>query len=111
MPCICTTDEMYGLSERAITWAFWMPSSSIDAFVRLVATIGRNESSDQPRRDPETQRLVVEVTQEQLADATGLSRETVNKYLHILRDQGIIQVNRGRISVASRDDLAGMGGP
>ena len=38
-------------------------------------------------------------TQEEIAEATGLSRETVNRHLSLLQKDGMIEVSRGRISV------------
>ncbi|HET6485626.1 MAG TPA: Crp/Fnr family transcriptional regulator [Spirochaetia bacterium] len=38
-------------------------------------------------------------TQEEIAEATGLSRETVNRHLNLLQKDGMIEVLRGKISV------------
>ena len=44
----------------------------------------------------------VEITQEELAAITGLSRETVNRNLARLATKGVIAVDRGRIVVRDR---------
>jgi len=39
----------------------------------------------------------VQTTQEEITLATGLSRETANKHLHVLQERGMISLSRGRI--------------
>ena len=44
-------------------------------------------------------------TQEEIAEATGLSRETVNRHLNQLQKDGMIEVLRGKISVTRPEAL------
>jgi len=47
------------------------------------------------------------VTQEELAESTGLSRETVNRHLGLLQKGGVLEVSRGRITVLRPETLRG----
>ena len=47
----------------------------------------------------------IRITQEQLADATGLRRETVSKHLRALQGAGILAVGRGRLRIDSEAKL------
>lgn len=49
--------------------------------------------------------MVLTVTQEELAEATGLSRETVNRHLGLLQKCGVVEVSRGRITVLRPEAL------
>jgi CRP/FNR family transcriptional regulator, cyclic AMP receptor protein len=49
---------------------------------------------------------IVYTTQELLAEITGVSRETVNKHLNRLQNQGYIQLGRGEIKVLDSDGLS-----
>jgi CRP-like cAMP-binding protein len=60
-----------------------------------------------PGKDPETGSPLLFVTQEELAEATGLSRETVNHRLGMLQKDGVIEVSRGRIVVVRPEVLRG----
>ena len=60
------------------------------------------------RRDGCTGEIYVEITQEELAEAAGLSRETVGKYLHVLQEQGILRVDRGRVFITDPSQLSGL---
>ena len=44
-------------------------------------------------------------TQDEIAQAVGVTRETVNKYLQSLQDDGLIQVGRGRIDIPDCEAL------
>lgn len=48
---------------------------------------------------PEEVRVEVDLTQDDLASLSGTTRETVNRVLSGLRDQGLIRIERARISV------------
>lgn len=47
----------------------------------------------------------IRVNQNNLADIVGCSRQTVNRKLGELRDQGVIRLGKGRITVLDRRDL------
>lgn len=49
---------------------------------------------------------VVSVTQQALADRLGVTRESVNKNLKRLRDEGLVDLKRGRIAIPYRAALA-----
>jgi CRP-like cAMP-binding protein len=49
--------------------------------------------------DDSATRFDLEVTQDDLASLAGTTRETVNRVLSNLRDQGLIRVERARVSV------------
>ena len=48
---------------------------------------------------------VVPLTQDQLAEFVGASRPTVNQALQSLVAQGVVRVDRGRLTVLRRDAL------
>lgn len=50
-------------------------------------------------------RIDVHLTQDDLASLSGTTRETVNRVLGHLRDQGLIRVERARVSVLDLDQL------
>jgi CRP/FNR family transcriptional regulator len=45
------------------------------------------------------------ITQQQLANMTGATRESINKHLNALVDEGIIRVERGHITILDRGRL------
>jgi len=47
----------------------------------------------------------VEIKESDLAAYTGLSRETVSRMLHKLKDEGLLKQQRGKITIAHVDDL------
>ena len=53
----------------------------------------------------EKRELTINITQEELARATGLSRETVNKHLHKLQEQRIVNLSRGSIELLKPEHL------
>jgi len=64
--------------------------------------------------DEGTGRVTLRITQQDVADAVGIARETVNAMIQRLADSGAIQKQRGRISfdpqVLSRQAASGMAG-
>lgn len=56
-------------------------------------------------------RRVVAVTQEALADAVGVTRETVNKYMALLQRDGVAAVRRGTVEVCDVDALIELAPP
>ena len=55
--------------------------------------------------DGGTIRIDVHLTQDDLASLSGTTRETVNRVLGHLRDQGLIRVERARVSLLDIDQL------
>jgi len=51
-------------------------------------------------------RIDMHLTQDDLASLSGTTRETVNRVLASLRDQGLIRVERARVSVLKMQQLA-----
>jgi CRP/FNR family transcriptional regulator len=47
----------------------------------------------------------VSATQEELAEAIGASRETVNRHLGRLEAQGLLRVGRGAVEILDADSL------
>ncbi len=54
-------------------------------------------------------RIDLHLTQDDLASLSGTTRETVNRVLAHLRDQGLIRVERARVSVLKLDQLGQSG--
>jgi CRP/FNR family transcriptional regulator, cyclic AMP receptor protein len=52
----------------------------------------------------------VACTQEDIAQAIGVTRETVNRHLGRLQEEGLVVVGRGSVRVASRDSLRARAG-
>jgi len=50
-------------------------------------------------------RIDLHLTQDDLASLSGTTRETVNRVLSSLRDQGLIRVERARVSVLKMQQL------
>ena len=50
----------------------------------------------------------VEVTQFEIATLTGLSRETVNKQLRVLKRRGVLSIERGRLVLLDIDALSSL---
>jgi CRP-like cAMP-binding protein len=48
-------------------------------------------------------------TQEEIAEAIGATRETVNRHLQRLQDEGLVKVGRGVVTVVERAGLANRG--
>jgi len=58
--------------------------------------------------ESDTKACILEMTQEQLSDAVGFTRETVNKYLQLLKDRELIRIHRGRTEVVDVEGLRGL---
>lgn len=50
----------------------------------------------------------IDITQEALAMLVGLTRETVNKHLNLLQEEGMIRLSRGRIVVLDPARIRGL---
>lgn len=48
----------------------------------------------------------IEMTQDEVAGAVGLARETVNRHLKRFESSGAIQVSRGRLSIIDGERLS-----
>jgi CRP/FNR family transcriptional regulator len=60
------------------------------------------------QRQPETatmQPIDLDLTQDELARLSGTTRETVNRVLSALRDQGVVRMERSRVSVLNLAQL------
>ncbi|MFP4441079.1 MAG: Crp/Fnr family transcriptional regulator [Chloroflexaceae bacterium] len=75
---------------------------------RVAGTLLTIARSDQSRQvwPFGKQRTEVRVTHEQLAEFVGTYRETVTKILNELRDQGLIELRRGKIALLDTTALA-----
>ena len=49
----------------------------------------------------------ISCTQEEIAGAIGVTRETVNRHLGRLQDEGLVSVGRGSVRVLAADALRG----
>lgn len=49
---------------------------------------------------------IIPLTQDELAELAGTTRQTVNQVLVELRDRGVVELGRGKIVVIDRDELA-----
>jgi CRP-like cAMP-binding protein len=49
-------------------------------------------------------------TQEEIAEAVGVTRETVNRHLGRLQEEGLVRIGRGSVRVVARDALSARGG-
>lgn len=56
-------------------------------------------------KDPKSNNYVINITQENLAEAIGVTRETVNKYLRQLQDIKPVKILRGRIEVLNLEKI------
>jgi CRP/FNR family transcriptional regulator len=52
----------------------------------------------------------VACTQEEIAEAVGVTRETVNRHLARLQDKGVLKVGRGSIRIVDAEGLKGIPG-
>ena len=50
-------------------------------------------------------RRTVEVSQQYLSMVVGCSRETINRKLQRLRDEGVLALERGCVTILDRDRL------
>ncbi|TFH33184.1 MAG: helix-turn-helix domain-containing protein [Deltaproteobacteria bacterium] len=50
-------------------------------------------------------RFGVKITQKELASMIGATRESINKQLKSLRDQGLVRISGGTIEILNRDRL------
>jgi CRP-like cAMP-binding protein len=55
--------------------------------------------------------IALPMNQKDLARATGLTRETVNRTLRGFEEEGLVRVARGRVQILERDELVARAGP
>jgi CRP/FNR family transcriptional regulator len=83
------------LSERVVDFVAEIPGSAFSTVRQRVARHILDLASEQPQSD----RLVAQVSQQALADAVGSVREVVVRVLHDFRAEGVIRTGRGGIEV------------
>jgi CRP/FNR family transcriptional regulator, cyclic AMP receptor protein len=71
-----------------------------------VATVLRG-LVDQARRDGATGDVVVTITQAEIAQLAGSSRESASRFLAVLERAGVVTQGRGRVTVHDPDALGG----
>lgn len=88
------------LSEQAADTSF-LPLST-----RMAKKLHALASSDEGPTDAATE---VRLSQQELADMLGATRESVNKWLRTWEGEGIIELSRSRVRVLDRDALEAIG--
>ena len=83
------------LSERVVDFVAEIPGSAFSTVRQRIARHILDLASEQPQSD----RLVAQVSQQALADAVGSVREVVVRVLRDLRAEGVIRTGRGGIEV------------
>ena len=97
---------MVELSERARNFVNEIPRTTFTSVRQRVARqLLDLASADQHGREPNGE-LVVLITQQDLADASGTVREVVVRALRQLRDAGVVRTERDRIVVLDPVQLA-----
>jgi len=97
---------MVELSERARNFVNEIPRTTFTSVRQRVARqLLDLASTDQHGREPNGE-LVVRITQQDLADASGTVREVVVRALRQLRDAGVVRTERDRIVVLDPVQLA-----
>ncbi len=79
-------------------------TASLDVPGRLAAAI-LHLSEEQGRREAQAISIEVRLTQGELAELVGASRESVNKWLGVYTRQGLLRYDQGRLTVLNRDGL------
>ena len=100
-----------GYSRLHIHLEAHTPDMKIGAYLLSLidrSRIPRNDDSSAAAIGVEMsgQGCIIPITQESIAAATGLSRETVNKHLRLLQDAGSIRVHRGKIQIINPAGLS-----
>jgi CRP/FNR family transcriptional regulator len=90
------------LSERVVSF---IPEISAGAFTSIRQRVARH-LLDLASEAQTGSMLVARVSQHQLAEAVGTSREVVVRVLGALRDEGVIRTSRGAIEVLDPERLA-----
>ena len=77
--------------------------------VTLLITLAEREAPRFALRAPRASRHEVRYTHEQLAEMAGTHRETATKVLNELREQGLIELKRGRVVLLDLPALRALG--
>jgi CRP/FNR family transcriptional regulator len=83
------------LSERVVTFVAEIPGSAFSTVRQRVARHLLDLASERHHGD----RLVAQVSQQELADAAGSVREVIVRVLRELRDEGVIRTSRAGIEI------------
>lgn len=108
MPAIAVLvlEELSVRLRRTNTYVEHLASHS--APQRVVRTLLDLADQHGESDDGVTARINLHLTQDDLASLAGTTRETVNRVLSSLRDQGLIQIERARVSVLNLPRLERM---
>lgn len=92
-------------ARRARRLSEWAEGASFDDTVgRLAAMLVRLADID-PVMTGHTAPLKLTVTQQSLADQLGITRESTNKALRSLEDDGLVSLGRGSVTLVDIDEL------
>lgn len=95
------------LSERARGFAGEIPGTIFASVRQRVARQLLDLAATQPIQDGPGGELAVEITQKDLAAATGTVREVVVRALRQLRERGVVRTERDRIVILDPAQLTG----
>jgi CRP-like cAMP-binding protein len=111
------------LQERDLTFANNLVKALAAGLLRLVAeidaSVGRSsaqrlaaylESLAEPETGSEACAIELPVTKTTLAARLGITKETMSRLLRDLKEQGLIAMTRGNITILDRARLAGLSG-
>jgi CRP/FNR family transcriptional regulator len=89
------------LADRVVTFIEEIPGTAFASVRQRVARhlLDLSSPTHEGRASPDDE-LVAAVTQRELAEAVGTSREVVVRTLRELREQGVVRTSRDRIVVA-----------
>ncbi|HUN69536.1 MAG TPA: Crp/Fnr family transcriptional regulator [Burkholderiales bacterium] len=109
------------LQERDITFANNLVKTLAGGLLRLVAEIDANigrssaqrlaaylESLAEPESGTEACAIALPVTKTTLAARLGITKETMSRLLRDLKEQGLIAMTRGNITILDRARLSGL---
>ncbi len=91
-------------AKRLSTWA--EGASFADTIGRLaVLLVGMAEAQEGADATDTTRPLKFKVTQQTLADQLGITRESANKALRSLEEEGLVSLGRGSLTILDLDEL------
>ena len=76
----------------------YTPLQKIIEFLKL--NIDSADSSN-----AKTKNIVIDITQDNLSDFLGFTRETINRNLKVLEKKGVISISRGKIEINNAEEL------
>jgi CRP-like cAMP-binding protein len=93
--------------NKIIARDFYALHSYIDVTspLRKITDFFRAKIETFREKDPVSKDWVINMTQDELAEIVGFTRETVNKHLKILESKGIIRIGRAQIMIMDLDQL------